>query len=140
VSPDPGGLLRERADHALIEPACSAIVNLFNASVRRAQLGILQASGECLVLPPVPLLIHQEPETLQEAQLPSRRILLLRFQCLGHSEKTHSRQFFDHGLFQHGRLLTRSTQRHGCCRAEAVAMTEAECSEELHRASSSEST
>src|SRR5579871_4164966 len=134
---DPGGLLRQGTDDALIEAASSAIVDLLHASVRRAQLGILQSPRKRLVLPPVPLLVHQQAEPFQKAQLAGGRILLLRLQRLDHSEKAHPRQFFDHRLFKHRRLLTRSTLRRECCRAVVMATTAAECSQELHRASSS---
>ncbi len=50
VRPDPSGLLRQGTDHTLIETPSGAVVDLLNTSVRRAQLGILQASGERLVL------------------------------------------------------------------------------------------
>ena len=44
VRSDPGGLLSQGPDNALIEAASGAIVNLFDAGVRRAQLRIFQAS------------------------------------------------------------------------------------------------
>ena len=44
VRPDPGGLLRQGTDHALVEAAGGTIVDLLHARVRRAQLGIFQAS------------------------------------------------------------------------------------------------
>ena len=42
--------------------------------------------------------IHQQAEPLQEAQVARRRILLLRFQCIHHTEQTHGRQLFHHGF------------------------------------------
>ena len=54
-------------DHTLVETSGGAVVDLLNTSVRLAQLGILQASEERPVFPPVPLLIHQQPESLMLA-------------------------------------------------------------------------
>ena len=75
----PGRLLRQRADHALVQSASSAVVDLFDAGA--LQLGGVQPPRQGLILAPGPLLIDQQPEPFQEAQLARRRILLLRLQA-----------------------------------------------------------
>jgi hypothetical protein len=51
--------LRQGADHALVQAACRAIVDLLNTGVA-AEFGGVQAPRQGLILAPVPLLIDQQ--------------------------------------------------------------------------------
>ena len=53
------------------------------------QLGLFQSASECTVLPPVPLLIHQQAEAFLEAQFRDAGLLGLCPKGLGHSVQTH---------------------------------------------------
>jgi hypothetical protein len=54
---DPARFLRERPEDTLVQPARSAIVDLFDAG--SLQLGGIQSPGQGLILAPTPLLIDQ---------------------------------------------------------------------------------
>ena len=69
----PGRFLRQGTDNALIQAA------------RRAEFGGVQASRQGLILAPVPLLIDQHRQAVEEAQLAGGRVLLLRLQCVDHA-------------------------------------------------------
>jgi hypothetical protein len=57
VLSDPSRLLRQGADHALVQSARSTIVDLFDAGA--FQLGGMQSPRQRLILTPRPLLINQ---------------------------------------------------------------------------------
>jgi hypothetical protein len=60
--------------------------------------------GEGLVLAPVPLLIDKECQTVEEARLPRRFILLLMLHCFDYSLELECIEFFFHRLLQRDRL------------------------------------
>ena len=75
----PDRFLRQGTDHALIQAARRAVVDLLNAGVA-AEFGGVQAPRQGLILAPVPLLIDQHRQAVEEAQLAGGRVLLLRLQ------------------------------------------------------------
>jgi len=54
--------------------------------------------GQRLVLLPVPLLVDEQCEAIQETQLPRRLILLLPLDGFDHPVKSEGMQFFFHRL------------------------------------------
>ena len=64
---DPPRLLRQRTDHTLVEAARCAIVDVFHRGA--LQLSGVQAPRQRLILTPGPLLIDEQAEPFQEAQL-----------------------------------------------------------------------
>ena len=50
-----------------------------------AQFGQVESPHQRLVLTPVPLVVRQQSQPLQEAEFPSGRILLLRLQSIRHA-------------------------------------------------------
>jgi hypothetical protein len=75
----------------------SPVVDIFDAR-SALQLGDLKPPRQGLILAPDPLLIHQQAEPFQEAQLARGRVLLLCFQRIHHAQQPHGRQFFHHGF------------------------------------------
>ena len=84
----PSRLLRQGADHALIQAARRAVVDILDAGVA-AKFGGVQTSCQGLILAPVPLVIDQHRQAVEKAQLASGRVLLLRLQCVGHAVQPH---------------------------------------------------
>jgi hypothetical protein len=82
--PHPDRFLRQGTDHAPIQAARRAVVDLLDAGVA-AEFGGVQASRQGLILAPVPLLIDQHRQAVEEAQLAGGRVLLLRLQCVDHA-------------------------------------------------------
>ena len=72
----PGRFLCQRSNHTLVQPSRRTEVADLDAGVS-AQFVRVEPSGQRLALAPVPLMIDQPSESLQETQFPCTRILLL---------------------------------------------------------------
>jgi hypothetical protein len=84
----PSRLLHQGTDHAFVQAARRAVVDILDAGVA-AKFGGVQTSCQCLILAPVPLVIDQYRQAVEKAQFASGRVLLLRLQCVGHAVQTH---------------------------------------------------
>src|SRR6202011_615447 len=63
VAADPVGVLKQRPDHLLVQAACRTEIDIFDTG-RTLQPAISESSFQSPVLPPVPLPVHQQGESL----------------------------------------------------------------------------
>src|SRR5258708_1883925 len=101
----PDRVLGQRTDHTLAESSFGSVVDIFHTS------GALQTRGansprQSLVLSPVPLLIDQQCQAIQKAQLTRGLILFLSLQGFEQPLQLESMEFFHHRLLQHGLLAS----------------------------------
>ena len=93
----PSRVLGECTDHTAIQPAFGAVVDVFHASGTFQARG-LEPPGQHLVLPPGPLLIDQQRQAVQKAQLPRGGVLFLLSESFDHPLQPERLQFFHHRL------------------------------------------
>jgi hypothetical protein len=80
-----------------VETAGMTIVDVLDGGIG-FEAGVFETSSERLILEPIPLLVHQQGETLFEAEAGSFGIFQLAANGFGHAGQFHRIQFLDRRL------------------------------------------
>jgi hypothetical protein len=99
LHPAAGG---ELADDGLVELTPRRVVDRFETGVGQLQLGLLEGTGDALVVAGEPLGIDEQAEALVEAQARQRGVLLLLGPGVGHGVELEGLQLVQGRGGQHG--------------------------------------